>query len=77
MTQPISRRTVLRGTGIALALPWLEAMMPLRAFGAASGKPPVRLAFFYVPNGVNMVNWKPSEAGSLGELPRFCVRSNR
>ena len=69
MTIPISRRTVLRGTGIALALPWLEAMSPLRAFGSSAGKPPVRLGFFYIPNGVNMANWKPSEAGQLGELP--------
>ena len=69
MTQPISRRTILRGTGIALALPWLEAMSPLRAFGANTGKPPMRLAFFYVPNGVHMANWKPAEAGPLGDLP--------
>ncbi len=71
MTQPISRRTVLRGSGIALALPLLEAMSPLRAFGAATAKPPVRLAFFYVPNGVNMANWKPSETGALKEPPKI------
>ncbi|MBI3858182.1 MAG: DUF1552 domain-containing protein [Planctomycetes bacterium] len=64
----ISRRTLLRGAGAALALPWLESMTP--AFGQAKTvKPPVRLGFFYVPNGVHMPNWRPTEAGELKELP--------
>ena len=48
----LSRRTVLRGLGTALALPWLEAMMPTSARAAAVGKPPVRMAFIHVPNGI-------------------------
>ncbi len=63
----ISRRTVLRGAGAAVALPWLEAMAP--AATLAAGKPPVRIAWFYVPNGVHMANWRPKDAGPLGELP--------
>src|SRR5689334_16902369 len=65
----ISRRALLRGAGAAVALPWLEAMSP--AFGQSTGavKPPVRLAWFYVPNGVHMANWRPAEAGELKELP--------
>ncbi len=64
----VSRRTLLRGAGAALALPWLEAMIPKAAAGTAAG-PPLRLGFFYVPNGVVMPNWRPKEAGPLGELP--------
>jgi hypothetical protein len=53
---PISRRTVLRGAGVSLALPWLEAMMPAAAKSAAL---PVRMAFLYMPNGVNTSAWAP------------------
>jgi hypothetical protein len=53
---PISRRTVLRGAGVSLALPWLEAMMPAAAKSAAL---PVRMAFLYMPNGVNTGAWAP------------------
>src|SRR5262245_56269938 len=45
----IDRRTLLRGAGAALALPLLETM------GWAEGrmgKPPVRMAFMYMPHGV-------------------------
>jgi hypothetical protein len=62
----MSRRAVLRGAGAAVALPWLDAMVP--AWAAGSAKPPVRLAFFYVPNGVHMANWRPAP-GDLKELP--------
>ena len=46
---PISRRTLLRGAGAGLALPWLEAMMPASAHAAQ--RAPVRMAFLYMPNG--------------------------
>jgi hypothetical protein len=62
----ISRRTLLRGAGAAVALPWLESMAPAFASPVA---PPVRLGFFYVPNGVHMANWRPTDAGELKELP--------
>ena len=57
MPQPlISRRTVLRGLGAMVALPWLEAMAPLNvlASSVAPRSAPNRLAFLYVPNGVHM-----------------------
>lgn len=57
----ISRRAVLRGTGVALGLPWLEAMVPARAFGAS--KPPVRMAVLYMANGVNTAKWTPEGQG--------------
>ncbi|MDR3638659.1 MAG: DUF1552 domain-containing protein [Isosphaeraceae bacterium] len=70
-TQRLSRRTVLRGLGTALALPWLDAMAP--AANIAKGKSvkaaAKRMAFFYVPNGVNMADWTPSEVGTNFTLP--------
>ncbi|HEY1172321.1 MAG TPA: DUF1552 domain-containing protein [Verrucomicrobiae bacterium] len=68
----ISRRTLLRGMGAALALPWLEAMGPMTGWAAdtkISSAAPNRMAFLYVPNGVNMAEWKPKSEGTLGELP--------
>jgi hypothetical protein len=49
-----------------MALPFLEAMAP-RSFAAA--RPPVRTAFLYVPNGVNMVDWTPAQNGADFQLP--------
>ncbi|MEQ1854765.1 MAG: DUF1552 domain-containing protein, partial [Chthoniobacteraceae bacterium] len=51
-----------------MALPFLEAMVP-RGIAAAAGKPPVRTAFLYVPNGVNMADWTPKEIGADFQLP--------
>jgi hypothetical protein len=65
----ISRRTVLKGLGAAVALPWLEAMAPLTALAASAPTPPRRLAFLYVPNGVNMAEWRPKAEGPLSALP--------
>jgi hypothetical protein len=61
---PISRRTLLRGAGAALALPWLEAMTPSPA-RAASGEtqPPVRIGVLYMPNGVHPDMWTPEGEG--------------
>jgi hypothetical protein len=72
MPQPlISRRTVLRGLGAMVALPWLEAMAPLNvlASSVAPRSAPNRLAFLYVPNGVHMPDWRPKDDGPLTELP--------
>lgn len=67
----ISRRTVLRGLGVSVALPWLEAMGPLTAWAGtteAEKAAPNRLAFLYVPNGVNMADWTPTTDGADFEL---------
>ena len=60
----LSRRTVLRGAGVALGLPWLEAMAP-PAFGAqaAAAKSPVRMAVLYMANGVNTSQWTSQGQG--------------
>lgn len=58
----------MRGAGVVVALPWLEAMERSNAFAATVNSPPVRLGFFYVPNGVHMENWRPKE-DTLEALP--------
>lgn len=68
----ISRRTVLRGVGAAVALPWLETMGPLAAWAdekTGASKAPNRLAFLYVPNGKNMADWTPATEGTDYKLP--------
>src|SRR5262245_14654385 len=58
-----SRRRFLRGVcGASLALPWLPSLFPASASAAAadSARPPVRMAFFMVPNGVVQKNWWPT-----------------
>lgn len=65
----VTRRTMLRGMGTAMALPWLESMaLPAarmsRALGAATTGPPTRLAFLFVPNGVHIPHWKPDGTGA-------------
>jgi hypothetical protein len=58
----ISRRTILRGAGVSLALPWLEAM------AEETPRQPVRMAFLYVPNGANMGAWQPESTGPAFKL---------
>src|ERR1700735_2257586 len=72
MSGKISRRTVLRGVGTALALPWLEAMGPLSAWAdqTAPNRAPNRMAFVYVPNGVHMPDWRPTATGDNFQLPK-------
>jgi hypothetical protein len=66
----ITRRTALKGLGISVALPLLEAMQPGLLFGAPAAAPPRRLAFLYVPNGILMPDWTPAEEGASFTLPR-------
>lgn len=67
----LSRRTVLRGLGTAVALPWLEAMAPAAALAGSASKsaPPLRMAFLYVPNGVHLPDWTPATEGADFVLP--------
>jgi hypothetical protein len=70
---PMSRRTVLKGLGASLALPWLEAMGPLAAWANPAPtvqRTPNRVAFLYVPNGIHMQDWTPAEDGAAFTLPR-------
>ena len=74
----ISRRTVLRGLGATVSLPLLEAMLPATGASgreAVAGKPPVRMAFLYVPNGMHMPAWTPDRDRRGFRDP--CPHSNR
>lgn len=70
-SKPLSRRTILHGLGASIALPWLEAMAPRRVVAAEMPKPPVRLAWVYVPNGVQMKHWTPESEGAHYPLPEL------
>ena len=66
----LSRRTALRGLGATIALPLLDGMVP--AFAAVrntAARPVKRLGAIYVPNGMNMPNWRPPAAGDLELSP--------
>ena len=63
----LSRRTMLRGMGTAVALPLLDAMIP--AFAPAAATAPVRrFGVVYHPNGIIYDQWLPTGAGSNFEL---------
>jgi hypothetical protein len=64
----LSRRTLLRGAGAALSLPFLDAMHPAFAGPVRSAR---RIAVVYVPNGVMMNQWTPSAAGANFEFTRI------
>jgi hypothetical protein len=68
----ISRRAVLRGAGVAIALPLLDAMIPAAtAIAATAAAPRPRLGFVYFPHGAVMPRWKPAETGTAFEFPQI------
>jgi len=67
----LSRRSILKGMGAAISLPFLDAMSPAFADSTLPGGSPLRLAWFYVPNGIDMRHWTPADEGPLGALPEL------
>jgi hypothetical protein len=69
LKKAIPRRTFLRGTGAALALPLLDAMTPALA---QETKRPIRMAFMQMPNGIFNLNneWTPKTEGANFEMTR-------
>ena len=63
----LSRRTVLHGMGAAIALPFLDAMVPA-ALATQAARPASRFLAFYVPNGMAMEYWSPETEGRDFEL---------
>jgi hypothetical protein len=63
-----SRRTFLRGAGVAMALPWLESMPVWGAGGAAATAAPKRFAALFMGCGINMDHWWARGAGREMEL---------
>src|SRR5215467_5350210 len=77
----LSRRTVLKGAGVALGLPFLDAMVPAgTALAQTAAVPKLRMGFFYMPHGAIMYNtshgpamdkWTPSGSGANFKLSRI------
>src|SRR5579872_2345465 len=65
LTKSLPRRTVLKGIGTTLALPFLDAMLPPMR---AATTPAHRFQAFYVPNGMAMEYWTPKGEGTALEL---------
>src|SRR5665213_278063 len=65
----LSRRTFLRGLGVTVALPLLDAMVPAStALAATAANPRLRFGAVYIPNGAVMSQWIPKTAGANFEL---------
>ena len=65
----LSRRTMLRGAGAAIALPLLDAMIPAStALAQTAAKPAPRMGFIYFPHGAVMKAWSPAETGTAFTL---------
>jgi hypothetical protein len=74
----ISRRAVLKGAGVALGLPFLDAMVPAAtALAQTAAAPKLRMGFFYMPHGAVMYNtshgaamdkWTPGGSGASFKL---------
>ena len=60
----LSRRALLRGAGVTLALPFMESVLP-RGLSAAPPATPVRLLYWFIPNGVIYDRWIPKAPGML------------
>lgn len=61
----VSRRTILRGLGASLALPFLDSMVPAFAGPVkAAMATPMRMGAFYAPNGMSMGYWTPKSYGA-------------
>jgi hypothetical protein len=55
--------------GAALALPWMESLSGVARGAEVAGGPPVRMCYWYVPNGVHLPSWFPEHSGPLIDLP--------
>jgi hypothetical protein len=68
----ISRRTILKGSGVTLALPFLEAMVPAStALAATAAMPKPRFVGCFVPHGMAPGYWVPSTEGKLDAVLPF------
>jgi hypothetical protein len=60
--KPLSRRTLLRGAGVSMAIPLLDAMISSNAYAQSS---PQRFFALFLPNGTTPTSWRPSAPGQL------------
>jgi hypothetical protein len=64
----LSRRTLLRGAGATLSLPFLEAMVPAATAASRSVQPVKRLSYVFIPMGCDQSRWTPESKGTLDKL---------
>ena len=64
----ISRRRMLKGMGVCISLPFLEAMLPSSVLATPVSSAPKRAAFLFAPNGVCPGKWSPTGMGSNFQL---------
>jgi hypothetical protein len=65
----LSRRTFIRGAGVAIGLPFLDAMVPAwTALAQTAASPKPRMGFMYLPHGAIMEHWTPAAEGASFEL---------
>jgi hypothetical protein len=67
----LSRRTFLRGVGVTLSLPLLDAMLPAQTpLAKTAAKPQIRLGLCFIPHGAVINNWTPIGDGTDFDLSR-------
>ena len=67
----LSRRTLLRGVGVAMSLPLLDSMVPAQTpLRMTAAQPKVRLGLCFIPHGAVMANWTPAGQGADFKLSR-------
>ena len=71
INKSLPRRTVLRGIGATLALPFLDAMAPVASAARSAARPVPRFQAFYTPNGMAMPYWTPKGEGTDFEISRI------
>src|SRR5687767_3175221 len=71
----IPRRTFLRTTGVTLALPLLDAMVPVRSALAQTAAAPKRFVGIFMPHGMAPGFWEPGTKGPLPEKLPFILES--
>jgi Protein of unknown function (DUF1552) len=76
-SKKMNRRTCLKGLGVSLALPVMEAMGWADPPKGKTYKPPVRLGFMYMPHGVIMNQFWPADAESFRASPPPAIESLR
>ncbi|MCX7666035.1 MAG: DUF1552 domain-containing protein [Gemmataceae bacterium] len=68
LSQPLSRRSFLRGVGVTMALPWLESLPVWGDEKSSASEPPVRFAVLFSGNGFHSKEWWAKGSGKEMQL---------
>ena len=64
----LDRRTVLRGVGVTMCLPWLDSVSAFAATTPSSAALPKRFAVLFMGNGVNENHWGAEGSGASARV---------